>query len=63
MSAQIAIGVMLAIGAGLLVRSLARIMDIDPGFATEQVVTAQVNPPRARYAEARAPACTRQAGR
>lgn len=50
-SAQIAIGVMLAIGAGLLVRSLARIMDIDPGFATEQVVTAQVNPPRARYAD------------
>ena len=49
-SAQIAIGVMLAIGAGLLVRSLARIMDVDPGFATEQVVTAQVNPPRARYA-------------
>jgi predicted permease len=50
-SAQIAIGVMLAIGAGLLVRSLARIMDVDPGFAAEQVVTAQVNPPRARYAE------------
>jgi len=51
-SAQIAIGVMLAIGAGLLVRSLARIMDVDPGFAAEQVVTAQVNPPRARYARA-----------
>ena len=49
MSAQIAIGVMLAIGAGLLVRSLARIMDVDPGFVTEQVVTAQVNPPRASY--------------
>jgi predicted permease len=51
-SAQIAIGVMIAIGAGLLVRSLARIMDVDPGFATGQVVTAQVNPPRARYASA-----------
>ena len=51
-SAQIAIGVMLAIGAGLLVRSLARIMDVDPGFAASQVVTAQVNPPRARYADA-----------
>jgi predicted permease len=50
-SAQIAIGVMLAIGAGLLVRSLARIMDVDPGFASQQVVTAQVNPPRARYAD------------
>jgi predicted permease len=51
-SAQIAIGVILAIGAGLLVRSLARIMDVDPGFATEQVVTAQVNPPRAHYVAA-----------
>ena len=50
-SAQIAIGVMLAIGAGLLVRSLARIMDVDPGFSAGQVATAQVNPPRARYAE------------
>ena len=50
-SAQIAIGVMLAIGAGLLVRSLARIMNVDPGFASEQVVTAQVNPPRWRYAD------------
>src|SRR5688572_4306522 len=49
-SAQIAIGVMLAIGAGLLVRSLARIMDVDPGFETAQVVTAQADPPRARYA-------------
>jgi predicted permease len=48
-SGQIAIGLMLAIGAGLLVRSLARILDIDPGFATEQVVSARVNPPRARY--------------
>jgi putative ABC transport system permease protein len=50
-SAQIAIGVILAIGAGLLVRSLGRILDVDPGFTTEQVVTAQVNPPRARYAQ------------
>jgi predicted permease len=49
-SAQIAIGVMLAIGAGLLVRSLARIMDVHPGFVAEQVVTAQVTPPGARYA-------------
>jgi predicted permease len=29
----------------------ARILDVDPGFTTEQVVTAQVNPPRARYAQ------------
>jgi len=48
-SAQIAIAVVLAIGAGLLVRSLARILDVDPGFAAAKVVTAQVSPPRARY--------------
>ena len=53
-SVQIAIGVVLAIGAGLLVRSLTRIMDVDPGFVTETVVTAQLNPPRARYSESEA---------
>jgi putative ABC transport system permease protein len=51
-SGQIAVGVVLAVGAGLLVRSLTRIMDIDPGFDTEQVVTAQVTPPAAKYADA-----------
>lgn len=51
-SLQIAIGVILAVGAGLLVRSFARLLDIDPGFAAEQVVAAQVNAPRARYATA-----------
>jgi putative ABC transport system permease protein len=50
-SGQIAIGLMLAVGAGLLVRSLTRILDIDPGFATQQVVSARVNPPRARFEE------------
>jgi len=48
--AQIAIGVMLAIGAGLLGRSLTRILDVNPGFTTEQVVTAQADPPGATYA-------------
>lgn len=51
-SGQVAIGVMLAIGAGLLVRSLGRILEVDPGFETTQVVAARVNPPRARYASA-----------
>jgi putative ABC transport system permease protein len=49
-SVQIAIGVVLAIGAGLLVRSLTQIMDVDPGFVTETVVTAQMDPPRWSYA-------------
>ena len=50
-SVQIAIGVVLAIGAGLLVRSLTQIMDVDPGFVTETVVTAQMDPPRAKYSQ------------
>ena len=50
-SAQIAIGVVLAVGAGLLVRSLTRIMDIDPGFEASQVLSAQLTPPGAKYAE------------
>lgn len=49
-SLQIAIGVVLAVGAGLLVRSFSRILDVDPGFAAAQIESAQVSPPQARYA-------------
>lgn len=47
--AEIALAVVIAIGAGLLLRSFGRILAIDPGFRTEQVVTAKVSPPRARW--------------
>jgi putative ABC transport system permease protein len=38
-AAQLAITLVLLIGAGLLSRSLLRVLSVDPGFRTEQVVT------------------------
>jgi len=38
-AAQLAITLVLLVGAGLLGRSLLRVLSIDPGFRTEQVVT------------------------
>jgi predicted permease len=46
--AEMALAVVLVVGAGLLVRSLGRLLAIDPGIRTEQVVTARVNPDPAR---------------
>ena len=48
-STQIAFAVVLAIAAGLLVRSLSRLLEVNPGFETVGVATARVSPPRARY--------------
>ena len=41
-SAQIAITLVLLIGAGLFGRSLMRVLDVDPGFRTDGVVTMDV---------------------
>jgi predicted permease len=50
-SGQIALAVVLAIGAGLLLRSLGRLLEVDPGFETVQVASARLNPPRQSYLE------------
>ena len=50
-SGQIALAVVLAIGAGLLLRSLARLLDVDPGFQTVRTATALISPPRLTYAD------------
>ena len=42
--AQIALAVLLVIAAGLLIRSLWTLSTVDPGFRSEQVVTARINP-------------------
>jgi putative ABC transport system permease protein len=47
--AQFALALMLSVGAGLLVRSFVRLLQIDPGFRPEHVVTASVTLPPGRY--------------
>jgi predicted permease len=48
-TAEMALAVMLVIGAGLLVRSFARLRDVDPGFNASGVLKAQFQLPEARY--------------
>ena len=50
-SVQIALAVVLAVGAGLLVRSLSLLLDVDPGFETARIATARVSPAQARLPE------------
>jgi putative ABC transport system permease protein len=50
--AEIAIGLMLAIGAGLLGRSYGRMAGVDLGFRADRVVTMQLTLPLARYGDA-----------
>lgn len=54
--AEVALAVMLVIGAGLMLRSLWNLMQVDPGFRRDQLVTFGINLPQAAYpnAEARA---------
>jgi putative ABC transport system permease protein len=47
--AEIAVAVLLVIGAGLLIRSFAELLRVDPGFRSEQIVTARITPPAVRY--------------
>jgi predicted permease len=46
---ETALALMLLIGAGLLVRSFARLQRVDPGFSSENVLTAQIALPQTRY--------------
>jgi putative ABC transport system permease protein len=47
--AQFALALMLSVGAGLLLRSFAKLIATNPGFRAEQVVTASVTLPAGRY--------------
>jgi hypothetical protein len=46
--AEMALAVVLVMGAGLLIRSLGRLLAVDPGVRVEQLVTARVTPDPAK---------------
>lgn len=47
--AEIAIALMLTVGAGLMVRSFLHLRDVDPGYSAERLVTFRVTFPPSRY--------------
>jgi putative ABC transport system permease protein len=49
---EIALTFTLVIGAALLIRSFARVLQIDPGFQTERILTFQTNLDKKRYLQA-----------
>jgi putative ABC transport system permease protein len=49
--AQVAISVVLLVGAGLLIRSFDRVSGIDPGFETSSLLTAEIRLPPTDYSE------------
>jgi predicted permease len=51
---QIALAFVLVIGSGLMVRSFAALRSVDPGFATENMLTFRVQPLATKYAGAEA---------
>jgi predicted permease len=48
-TAEVALAMVLLIGAGLLIRSFAALMSVDPGFETHQILRAEVQLPRFQY--------------
>jgi putative ABC transport system permease protein len=49
--AEVALALILLVGAGLMVRSLVRLLGEDPGFVAENVLTLEIELPEARYTE------------
>jgi putative ABC transport system permease protein len=49
---QVTLAVVLVNSAGLLIKSFTRLVHVDPGFQTEQLLTANISLPVARYGKA-----------
>ncbi len=54
--AEVALSVLLLVGAGLLIKSLSRLLEVDPGFEPAGVMTAELDLPETRYGEEEAQA-------
>lgn len=48
-ASQVAVAVVLLVGAGLMLRSLYRLQQVQPGFRTENVLMARISPNWTRY--------------
>jgi predicted permease len=58
--AQVAVSMVLLMGAGLFLRTLANLRNVDLGFVAERLVILNVNPRAAGYGAADAPAVTQR---
>ena len=49
---EVALALILLVGAGLLVRSFLHLMNVDPGFSPQNVLTLNISLPESRYSSA-----------
>ncbi len=48
-ASEVALALVLLVGCGLLIRSFLTVLAVEPGFRTENVLTATISPPATRY--------------